>query len=174
MARMQPRVVMGLAEQGGDLASEATLRALAETLYPFACVLAGSRAAGRDLLEDALSRAYERRGQLRDPTSLTAWARRILLTTFLDERRHDVRRAGRVVSLDVAEATSALDLAPYLDLGDALRRLPPADRVLLALHYWQGYTYAECGQEMGIPEGTAKSRIHASLAKLRTILKGDP
>jgi RNA polymerase sigma-70 factor (ECF subfamily) len=55
---------------------------------------------------------------------------------------------------------------------DALRELPKAQREALVLAYWGGLTADEIARRVGVPLGTAKSRIRLGMAKLRTVLAG--
>ena len=59
------------------------------------------------------------------------------------------------------------DGAELIDLPAAVLGLDRRDRALLVLHYWQGLSIADCARELDIPEGTAKSRLSAALARLR-------
>jgi RNA polymerase sigma-70 factor (ECF subfamily) len=52
----------------------------------------------------------------------------------------------------------------------AVRRLPPEQRRVVELAYFGGLSYREVAQRMGIPEGTAKSRVRLALARLETLL----
>jgi len=51
-----------------------------------------------------------------------------------------------------------------------VRRLPPEQRQVVELAYFGGLSYRDVARQMGIPEGTAKSRVRLALAKLETVL----
>lgn len=55
----------------------------------------------------------------------------------------------------------------------ALKELTESQREALVLAYFGGRTYREVAEELGIPEGTAKTRLRDGLTKLRTMLAGD-
>lgn len=55
-------------------------------------------------------------------------------------------------------------------LADVLQQLPEEQRVAVGLAYYDGKTYVEVARTLGIPEGTAKSRLRLALARLRTML----
>ncbi len=57
--------------------------------------------------------------------------------------------------------------AELLDLRSAVARLSREDRALLVLHYWQGLSIADCARGLGIPDGTAKSRLNRAISRLR-------
>ncbi|HET8569441.1 MAG TPA: RNA polymerase sigma factor [Candidatus Limnocylindria bacterium] len=162
-----------LAAQRGDAAAlERILSELARELLPLALALAGPSGEADRLVGDALSRVYERIGQLERPGSLLPWSRRILVRAFLDERRW-LRRRPQCSIESVEIATSATPAAEILDVRRAVGALPRRDRALIALHYWQGLSIADCAEELGIPEGTAKSRLSGALARVRKELGRD-
>ena len=55
-------------------------------------------------------------------------------------------------------------------MREALRRLPADQRRVVELAYFGGLSYRDVAQRMGIPEGTAKSRVRLALAKLEALL----
>jgi RNA polymerase sigma-70 factor (ECF subfamily) len=52
----------------------------------------------------------------------------------------------------------------------AIERLPPPQRQVVQLAYFEGMTCREVASAVGIPEGTVKSRLRLALAKLETVL----
>jgi len=68
----------------------------------------------------------------------------------------------------VGDASSMLADREILDL--ALRRLEPAWRAVVVMHYYLGMPLPDVAVELGIPLGTAKSRLHRSLEVMRTTL----
>jgi RNA polymerase sigma-70 factor (ECF subfamily) len=124
------------------------------------------------LLSDALSRVYERLPQLQSEDALVPWARKILVRCFLDQRRWLSRRP--TVQLETTEVATPLgSSADLLDLRSAVAALTREDRALVQLRYWGGMTVIECADYLGIPEGTAKSRLHRVLGQLRHALGED-
>jgi RNA polymerase sigma factor (sigma-70 family) len=157
------------AQRGDDRALEAVLVELGHELFPLALALTNGSADADRLVGDALSRVYERLHQLDAPEALVAWARRILLRAFLDERRWWSRRPQcSIESVDLHAPER--DSAELVDLRAAVRGLDRRDRALLVLHYWQGLSIADCARVLEIPEGTAKSRLSSALARLRKVL----
>jgi RNA polymerase sigma-70 factor (ECF subfamily) len=158
------------AQEGDERALTCVLHGLGERLLPLASALCAGNGEADSLLADTLSRVYERIADLREPDALTAWARRVMVRQFLDQRRWFKRRPS--VSIDSVEAPAAhATSAEQIDLRRAVERLDRRDRVLLVLHYWQRVPIAECARELGIPEGTAKSRLNAALRRLRRELE---
>ncbi len=54
-----------------------------------------------------------------------------------------------------------------LDVRRAMKALEPGERALLGLRYWADLTQAEAAERLGLPEGTAKVRLHRLRASLR-------
>ena len=75
---------------------------------------------------------------------------------------------------DAAPGLGADDVAAAHErdaaLHRALRRLPPPLREIVALHYFQDLSLREIGAVIGIPPGTAKSRVNRALEVLRELL----
>ena len=59
----------------------------------------------------------------------------------------------------------------HIDVKEMLRKLKPDCSEILEYVYFKGYTYKEASEELGIPLGTAKSRIRKGFKDLRNILK---
>lgn len=160
------RAAILAAQRGDERALEAVITQLGRELYPLALALTNGSADADRLVGDTLSRVYERLHQLDVPEAILAWARRILVRAFLDERRWWSRRPQ--CSLESVELHAPeRDSAELVDLREAVRGLDRRDRALLALHYWQGLSIADCARELGIPDGTAKSRLSMALVRLR-------
>src|ERR671937_1888330 len=149
--------VVGAARAGDARALEDVLRALADALMPLASALTGATGEADTLVGDAISRVYERIGQLEDERAILPWARRILVRRFLDQRRWSLRRPR--CSIEGVEVPTYMPTGPEIvDLRQAVTRLRREDRALLVLHYWQGLSIDECARVLEVPEGTAKSR----------------
>jgi RNA polymerase sigma-70 factor (ECF subfamily) len=161
-----------LARAGDAEALERLLIRLADDLLQLASALAGGSSAADTLVGDTLSRVYERLHQLERAEALLAWARRVMLRQFLDGRRSRLRR-GEVHLESALVAGSPVPSAEVLDLRQELAALARADRALVVLRFWQGYTYEECATLLDLPVGTVKSRLSRLLAKLRLTLGGD-
>ena len=130
----------------------------------------------RDAVQEAFVKAWRDLPGLRDPDRFDAWIHRITVTSCLEILR---RRRHRVIEV---ELTPTADI-PVGDIGTfvvdrdqverALRRLAPDWRALVVVHYFLGVPLPEAALALGIPLGTAKSRLHRSLAAMRLELKLD-
>lgn len=92
-------------------------------------------------------------------------------------RREETRKRTRETLMAEQEATSESPSATeHIDerqrVTAALAQLSGPQREAVVLAYYGGRTYREVGEELGIPEGTAKTRLRDGLAKLRELLTG--
>jgi RNA polymerase sigma-70 factor (sigma-E family) len=137
-----------------------------DRLLRTAALLAGSRADGEDLLQSALERLLRHWRRIDgDPEN---YVRRTLYNLAADEwRRQRVRQRKAVLF----EPAPPVDPATAVDLRDAvvrvLVRLPPRQRAVLVLRYFEQLSEAETAQALGCSVGTVKSAAARGLARLR-------
>ena len=124
----------------------------------------------RDAVQESLVRAWKSLPGLRDPDRFDAWIHRLLVHSCLDLLRHRRRRVIEV-ELDPIDAPFvgdvSLAVADRDELDRALQRLDPEWRAVVVVHYFLGLPLPEVAALLGIPVGTAKSRLHRSLAAMR-------
>lgn len=129
----------------------------------------------RDAVQEALIRAWRDLQGLRDPDRFDAWLHRLTVNACLDLIR---RRKRRVIEVELSPIDSlatpdaASVLADRQMLDQALAGLQPGHRAVVALHYLLGMPLPEVARALGIPLGTAKSRLHYALAAMRTTVTG--
>ena len=129
-----------------------------------------------DAVQDALVIAWRDLPALRDPDRLDAWVRRLLVHVCIAEAGRERRRVAnlRLLPLDTASAPDGfLAIADRDQLERAFRRLPPDQRAILVLHHYQGYAPSEIAETLGIPAGTARSRLHNAHRAMRAALAAD-
>ena len=134
------------------------------------------RELARDVIQEAMVRAWRDLPGLRDPAKFDAWLRRLTVHACIDAARHRRRRPVEV-ELTVIHAPSIPDVASMVidrdTLDRALRALDPEWRAVVVLHYYLGLPLPDVAEALGIPSGTAKSRLHRSLGVLRTLIDTD-
>jgi RNA polymerase sigma-70 factor, ECF subfamily len=156
-----------LAERRGPFERE-VLQQL-DALYAFAVRLTHTTHDAEDLVSDTILRALERWEQYQLATNVRAWLFTILYRLFINRRR---RLSSRDVSLDGEDGTPRYepvsDADPeqsYYDsfvdeeITRAIDALPRHYRLAVVLSDVHGCTYAEIADILGVPEGTAKSRL---------------
>jgi RNA polymerase sigma-70 factor (ECF subfamily) len=130
----------------------------------------------RDAVQDGFVRAWRNLPALRDPDRFDAWLRQLVVHSCIDITR---RRRRRVVEVELTSINgrSTRDITSVIAdrevLHDALRRIDPEWRAIVVLHYFLGLPLPEVAATMSIPLGTAKSRLHRSLAAMRATIAVD-
>lgn len=134
-------------------------------LLRVAHLLTGDQASGEDLLQATLVKAYVAWDRVSRAESVEAYVRKMLLHEFLAQERRTARRRGR--TLDRSPAISGLPPDDRVDLWRQVKALPPRQRAVLVLRYYEDLTESEVGHVLGISTGTVKSQAHAALRTLR-------
>ncbi|GGB82644.1 hypothetical protein N798_09720 [Knoellia flava TL1] len=156
--------------QGGDL--DAWLDAAMPKIYGLAYALTGERTAAEDLSQEALATVVRKWGRVAQAQSSTAYARQIVVNTFLSQKRK--RWSREVVSDDVVQELGPVsaDHADTVVTRDALlvalAGLPPRQRAAVTLRYFEDLPDAAVAEVMGCTVGTVRSTIHHALATLRS------
>jgi RNA polymerase sigma-70 factor (ECF subfamily) len=130
----------------------------------------------KDAVQEALVRAWRGLPTLRDPDHFDAWLNRLLYRACIDEarrlRRHRVD--VELTPLDipvVGDMTSPITDRDRLERG--FSRLEPEVRAIIVLHHYLDLPLPEVAAVLGIPLGTAKSRLHRALQVMRAALDAD-
>jgi RNA polymerase sigma-70 factor, ECF subfamily len=128
-----------------------------------------------DALQEAFVRAWSELPGLRDPERWPAWFRKIVVSSAIDTGRRKKNR--RMVPLDFHEPAPMADgsagLAARDEVEQILGHLNANDRALLALRFGQDLELPDVASALGIPLGTAKSRLHRALARMRKELENN-
>jgi RNA polymerase sigma-70 factor (sigma-E family) len=126
-----------------------------------------------DLAQSALIRLAAAWHRIRDPQALDAFVRTCLIRAYLSETRRVWRRRERPVAdpPDLAATDDDAEAATRrVVFAQALRQVPPRQRVTLVCRFYQGLDVAETAAALGCSEGTVKSQTARGLATLRRVL----
>jgi len=162
--------------QGGDVRAFAELiEGRVERMVRTAAAILGSDADANDVVQDALVAAWRQLPSLRDVARFDAWLTSILLNGCRHALRTRVRSRVREIPADAVEGLSAgLDVAAGVlrrrTLERAFDRLAADDRSILVLHHLDGLSVGELAAALGVPVGTAKSRLFAARRALERAL----
>lgn len=132
--------------------------------------------AARDVVQDALITMARSIRKLRDPAAFPRWAYQILHRRGIDYLRKAIRRREREVDtddMDVPLGDRINEDETSRNVMDALNQLDTLNYSLLHLRYLHGFSVKEIATICDIPEGTAKSRLHAARGKIRELLEED-
>ena len=170
------RTIVDQARQGDEEAFGALVRAVGDRSIFIAHRILRDAGLAEDAVQAALVTAWRELPTLRDLDRFEAWFHRILVNACYAEARRGRRFAANVVLLE-QDAPAAND--EYLAVHDrdqldrGFRRLPPEQRAVLVFHHALGLTVPEVADHLGIPLGTAKSRLSYATAAIRAALEAD-
>ena len=171
-----PRVQLLLVEraQQGDHEAFASLAAAhVDRCYAIARRILRDPDRAEDAVQQALLGAWRDLPSLREPERFDAWLHRLVVNACYSEARGQRRWTARIQVLPREpsdEADVASSIAVRDDLEEAFRRLSPEQRAVVVLHHHLGYPLTEIANTLGIPVGTARSRLHYAVRQLRTVL----
>lgn len=138
--------------------------------------LTGDREAALDVTQESWIGIARGIHQLRDPAHFGAWSLRIVTNKARDwiRRERSRRRVMEEVAGEPPHTASPGEPDPEAQRVRAcLRALDAAKRAVLRRHYVDGRSVAEIASELGIPEGTVKSRLHTARHELKRRLEED-
>ena len=168
---------MRICEQD-ERAIEALYERYAGPLYALAYQVTGGDRFAQDVVQEVFVAVWKNAGRF-DPArgSLSSWLFALARHKAIDlvRKEANVRRHTTEVDLELEEATDDVDQEAWLRVRrDAVRaamaELPEAQRTALELAFFGGLTHVEVSETLGIPLGTAKTRIRTALLRLRDIL----
>jgi RNA polymerase sigma-70 factor (sigma-E family) len=161
--------------EGAEL--EQLLAERGSSLLAAAIALAGSSQDGEDLLQAALERVLRKPRQVHD--DVEGYLRRVLYNLAADGwRRRGTWRQKLLPVLRANAPRTANDPTSEVDLRDELVRmlgqLPPRQRAVIVLRYWEQRSEAETAALLGCSEGTVKSAASRGLHQLRQLAADGP
>lgn len=166
------------ARAGDAGAFDQLVRARIDAVYRTALGILGQPSDARDATQDAFLAAWRKLPGLRDPDRFDAWLHRITVNSC----RMILRRQRGVREIHLSrDADSLLAGRPITAAGEttaaafdrAFERLTVDQRALILDHHLDGLSISEIADRLGIPEGTAKSRLHTARRVLERALEQD-
>ena len=176
MAGVDQRALVERARRGDHDAFAELTRASVVALDRTARLIVRDPELARDAVQDALLRAWRDLPGLRETDRFDAWIRRLTVNACLDQAR---KRRRRVTEVELHPFHDPPIADPMHGLADRdqvdriLRDLDERERAVVVLHYYLGLPLTEVAATLGIPVGTAKSRLHRALGLLRVALGAD-
>jgi RNA polymerase sigma-70 factor (ECF subfamily) len=163
--------------QAGDAHAFAVLASSAiDRLYAVAYRILREPELARDATQDALLEAWRDVPSLREPRRWEAWTYRLVVHACYRQRRSERRLSTAVQFLGIDRSSvpdTALSVADRDELERGFRRLPAEQRAVVVLHHYLGLPLTEVADVLGIPAGTARSRLHHATHRLRAALSAD-
>ena len=164
------------AQNGDREAFAALVQMTSDRMYALAARILRDNVLAEAALQGALITVWRRLPTLRDPDRFEAWVRRLLVHACYAEarRRHTWAANVRVLPVDGPAAPDALLSIDDRDALDrAFRRLTLEQRAVFVLHHYVGLPLTEVADTLGIPAGTARSRLHYATRTLRAAVEAD-
>jgi len=167
---------------------EDLLRPQVDYLYRLAWRFTGSVSDAEDLVQDVLLKLFPRIKELLEIEMLRPWLARVLYRQYVDSVRRKSRSPIELV-YDADGEDDPLDLLPGIKespeehaersslrerILEALERLNPEQRAVIAMHDVEGYSLEELETILETPLGTLKSRLHRARQRMRSLLTMEP
>ena len=169
------RDLVAAAARGDHEAFEVLATSAGDRLYAVARLILRESDLAEDAVQEALVRAWRQLPSLRDPDRFDAWLYRLVVNACADQGRQLRRRSEQVralpIDLPIGDPTEAVADREQLERG--FDRLKPEQRAVVVLHYYNGFSAAEIARILGVPEGTARSRLHYATEAMRAALAAD-
>lgn len=164
-------------DRDADVAARQLYAHHARALQAYVERFCADRASAEDVVQETFIRAWQHLRPLSatDP-QVRPWLFRVARNLLIDADRAARRRPFTVQMPPAEQGRDDEGLNQVLDhelVTDALQRLSPAHRAVLVETFYRGGTLARVACRLGIPHGTARSRLHYALCALRLQLQ-DP
>lgn len=164
------------AKRGDEEAFDALARMVGDRCMAIAVRILRDVHLAEDAVQSALVVAWRELRTLRDPERFEPWLHRILTNECYAEARRRTRWSANIRVLPVDEPREAAGILTVHDrdqLERAFRRLTLEQRAVLVFHHYVDLPLPQVAERLGIPIGTAKSRLHHATAALRASLDAD-
>jgi RNA polymerase sigma-70 factor (sigma-E family) len=161
---------------GGIVADRAAFDLLMQTgarrLLRTAILLTGDHHLGEDLLQSALHKTYLHWGRLREDEAGEAYVRVVMTRMAIRSWRRKWR--AEVPTENLPDSPGSDDAFAAVDQRDVLRRalmqLPPRQRAIVVLRYYNDLSESQIADELGVSVGTVKNSAFKGLQRLRELV----
>jgi len=195
LLQMTDEQLMADIKRGGQEAFEEMVRRYSPALFAYLRNYLGDVEMAEDALQQTFLQLHLKCDQFDAQRAVRPWLYTVATNQAIDLQRKN--RRHRMVSLskhiisglDHVESDTAVDhliidasaedptdRAAENEMAEAVNRaidaLPEPQRQVLRLVYYQGKKYREAAEDLGVPVGTVKSRMHTAILQLGTLLSG--
>ena len=147
---------------------EIMIRTYENTLYRSALAILGDPHEAQDVVQETFLRLWEKAPEFQNPAHERAWLLKVAVNNCKSRLRSSWRRRTTPL-LDSYPAAGPEEQAVL----EVIQSMPPKERAVLHLYYYEGYQTAEIAAMTGWREGTVRSRLARARDKLRELLKGE-
>ncbi len=142
--------------------------------YRMAAVILRDEVEAQDVVHDAVLSAWRKFGSLREAERFDAWFGRIVLNLCRDRLRSRRRGTIREIALggliETRRPDDSAGVAERDAIGRAFGRLQPDLQLVIALRYYRDLPLQQIAEQLSIPLGTVKSRLHKGMECMRAEL----
>ncbi|WP_180934323.1 SigE family RNA polymerase sigma factor [Nocardioides ungokensis] len=143
-------------------------------LYRTAYLLAGSHADAEDLAQQTLVQAYRTWNKVSRADQPAAYLRRMMTNLYISGRRPKSRRFELLTDTPPEPRTGCgSGHEDRLELWPHVASLPPRQRAVIVLRYYEQLSEREIAETLGCSTGNVKSTAHRALAALRAVIGSD-
>jgi RNA polymerase sigma-70 factor (ECF subfamily) len=184
LGRLADEELMRLVADMDPAAFEVVYDRHAQAVYSLCYRIAGSRTLADDTCQEAFLSLWRSGGRYDARLgSVRSWLLSIAHNRAIDQLRRATRHEDREVHDDGDARTLRLPSAARTDV-EALRRveadetarlldrLPPAQRTVIELSFYSGYSHTEIADMLAVPLGTVKGRMRRGLEQIRIHMTG--
>jgi RNA polymerase sigma-70 factor (sigma-E family) len=147
--------------------------ARSSTLFRTAWLLTGDWHLAQDLVQETLGRLYVHWPKVAAADQPEAYARSVLVRTFLSHRRRRSSSERPSELVDIGQAVPEADSDLRVTLLSALSQLDRLDRTVVVLRYWQDLDAPSTGELVGLSATAVRTRCSRALTRLRDVLGDD-
>lgn len=151
------------------------VQARSAALFRSAYLLTGDYGHAEDLLQTSLAKTYIAWSRISRPQAAEAYVRKVMVTTAISWwRRRSWRNERPRDDLPETAAPSEADAITERDLmWAAIRSLPPGQRAMVVLRYYEDRSEVQTAEMLGCSVGNVKSQTHLALKALRSRFASD-
>ncbi len=170
-----PPALVKRARDGDRAAFERLAATVMGRLRAIAALILHDASLADDAVQETLVRIWRDLPHLRDVESFDGWLHTVLAHSCLDliRREHRVRHVAQLPAMLPGRQRLEAEVADRDAVDRALARLKPKQRVVLVLRHYAGYSPPEVAAILGLPLGTAKSRLHYAEEAMHAAIDAD-
>ena len=173
---MVPTFLVERARNGDDVAFSELVGLTGDRCYAVAYRILRDVERAEDAVQQAYLMVWRDLPSLRDLERFDVWLHRLLVNACYEEHRRNRRWSAHVRALpeeDPGGPDQTLSIAERDQIERAFRRLSPEHRAVFVLHHHVGMPMAKVADVVGVPLGTAKSRLHYATRLLQAAIAAD-
>ena len=163
---MEEIMIAKRAIKGDEVAQTQLLTIYKDAMYRVAYSYMRNEHDANDALSEMSYLALKNMHKVKSPQHFKTWLVRVVINTCIQMKR---KQRKMIITDVLPEQTETMK--ELFDLNDAISQLSIEQQQLIHLKYFRDLKNSEIATMQAIPEGTVKSRLHATLRKLRAILR---